>query len=70
MHLATLLELQAAHNVTCSIATYDDGLLRAAECLGFESAFAVKEKAGVKVEVKDGDKTDNEADTEPAEKKT
>ena len=70
LHLATLLELQAAHNVTCSIATYDDGLLRAAECLGFESAFAVKEKAGVKVEVKDGDKTDNEADAEPAEKKT
>ena len=38
IHLATLLELQAAHDVNCAVATDDDKLLRAAECLGFENA--------------------------------
>jgi len=41
IHLATLLELQAAHGVTCAVATDDAALLRAAECLGFENAVAV-----------------------------
>ena len=39
IHLATLLELQAAHGVTCALATDDAALLRAAECLGFGAAF-------------------------------
>ena len=38
IHLATMLELQAAHGVNCAVATDDDKLLRAAECLGFENA--------------------------------
>jgi hypothetical protein len=41
IHLATLLELQAAHGVTCAVATDDTALLRAAECLGFENALAI-----------------------------
>ena len=41
LHLATLLELQAAHGVNCAVATDDDKLLRAAECLGFENALNV-----------------------------
>ena len=41
IHLATLLELQAAHGVNCAVATDDDNLLRAAECLGFESALSL-----------------------------
>ena len=44
IHLATLLELQAAHGVTCAVATDDTALLRAAECLGFENALAVPSK--------------------------
>ena len=40
IHLATLLELQAAHGVSCAVATDDETLLRAAECLGFENALA------------------------------
>ena len=40
IHLASLLELQAAHGVTCAVATDDAALLRAAECLGFENALA------------------------------
>ena len=42
VHLATLLELQAAHGVTCAVATDDATLLKAAECMGFESAFAAE----------------------------
>ena len=41
IHLATMLELQAAHGVNCAVATDDDKLLRAAECLGFENALNV-----------------------------
>ena len=41
IHLATMLELQAAHDVTCAIATDDEILLRAAESLGFENALAI-----------------------------
>ena len=44
IHLATLLELQAAHGVTCAVATDDTALLRAAECLGFENALVVSPK--------------------------
>ena len=44
IHLATLLELQAAHGVTCTVATDDTALLRAAECLGFENALVVPPK--------------------------
>ena len=40
IHLATMLELQAAHGVTCAVATDDAVLLRAAECLGLENALA------------------------------
>ena len=40
IHLATMLELQAAHGVTCAVATDDAALLRAAECLGIENALA------------------------------
>ena len=38
IHLATLLELQSAHGVTCLLATADDELLRAAESMGFADA--------------------------------
>ena len=38
IHLATLLELQSAHGVTCLLATLDDELLRAAESMGFSDA--------------------------------
>lgn len=38
IHLATLLELQAAHGITCQIATADEELLRAAESMGFSDA--------------------------------
>ena len=44
IHLATLLELQAAHGITCAVATDDAGLLRSAECLGFENALAIEAK--------------------------
>ena len=40
LHLATLLELKAAHGVSCALATDDNGLLLAAESLGFENARA------------------------------
>ena len=40
LHLATMLELQAAHGVTCVLATGDEALMRAAESLGFENALA------------------------------
>lgn len=40
LHLATLLELRAATGITCAVATDDPGLLRAAESLGFDNAFA------------------------------
>lgn len=42
VHLATIAELQAAHGVTCAVATDDATLLKAAECMGFESAFAAE----------------------------
>jgi predicted nucleic acid-binding protein len=38
IHLATLLELQSAHGITCRMATADDELLRAAESMGFGDA--------------------------------
>lgn len=38
IHLATLLELQSAHGVTCELATCDEELLRAAESMGFADA--------------------------------
>ena len=38
IHLATLLELQSAHGVTCLLATVDDELLLAAESMGFSDA--------------------------------
>ena len=38
IHLATILELRAAHGVTCLIATCDKDLLRAAESIGFSDA--------------------------------
>lgn len=38
IHLATLLELQAVHGITCSIATDDVQLLQAAMSLGFADA--------------------------------
>ena len=40
IHLATLLELQAAHGITCSLATDDSQLLQAATALGFAEAAA------------------------------
>ena len=54
IHLATLLELQAAHGVTCAVATDDTALLRAAECLGFDNALAVPAK-GSPEEAADGE---------------
>lgn len=42
IHLATLAELQAAHGITCSVATDDETLLRAAEGMGFGNALAVE----------------------------
>lgn len=38
IHLATLVELQSAHGITCQIATCDEDLLRAAESMGFSDA--------------------------------
>ncbi len=38
IHLATLLELQSAHGITCQLATADEDLLRAAESMGFSDA--------------------------------
>lgn len=43
IHLATLLELKAAHDVTCELATDDPTLLKAAQSLGFADALAAKE---------------------------
>ena len=43
IHLATLLELQAAHGITCSVATDDTRLLQAALALGFVEAVAEPE---------------------------
>ena len=43
IHLATMLELQAAHGVTCAIATDDETLARAAASLGFEDALTSSE---------------------------
>ena len=40
IHLATLLELQAACGITCTIATDDTQLLQAATSLGFSEAVA------------------------------
>ena len=50
IHLATISELQAAHGVTCAVATDDTTLLKAAECMGFESAFAAAEPAAKKAD--------------------
>ena len=47
LHLATLLELRAA-GVACKVATDDPGLLRAAQSLGFEDAFAETGDAAAK----------------------
>ena len=47
IHLATMLELQAAHGVTCAIATDDEILAQAAASLGFEDALAASEPAPV-----------------------
>jgi hypothetical protein len=44
IHLATLLELQAVHGVTCSLATDDTQLLQAATALGFAAAAAEPEQ--------------------------
>ena len=38
IHLATLLELQSAHGITCLLATADEELLRAAESMGIGDA--------------------------------
>ena len=40
IHLATLLELQAVHGVTCTLATDDTQLMQAATALGFAEAAA------------------------------
>jgi len=40
IHLATLLELQAARGITCTLATDDAQLLQAATSLGFAEAVA------------------------------
>jgi predicted nucleic acid-binding protein len=44
IHLATLLELQAARGISCSIATDDTQLLQAATALGFAEAVAEEPK--------------------------
>lgn len=40
IHLATLLELKAAHGVECALATDDPTLLKAAQSCGFRDALA------------------------------
>lgn len=40
IHLATLLELKAAREITCSLATDDSQLMQAATALGFAAAAA------------------------------
>ena len=40
IHLATILELQSVHGISCSIATDDEQLLQAAMSLGFAEAQA------------------------------
>jgi hypothetical protein len=42
IHLATMLELQAVHGVTCLLATADGELLRAAQSMGFSDAVTAK----------------------------
>lgn len=42
IHLATLLELQSSHGVTCMLATADEELQRAAESMGFSDALAAE----------------------------
>ena len=44
IHLATLLELQTVHGITCSLATDDTQLLQAATALGFAGAAAEPEQ--------------------------
>lgn len=44
IHLATLLELQTVHSITCSLATDDTQLLQAATALGFAEAAAEPEQ--------------------------
>ena len=44
IHLATLLELQAVHGITCSLATDDSQLLQAATAIGFVEAAAKPEQ--------------------------
>ena len=50
IHLATLLELQAARGITCSVATDDTQLLQAATALGFVEAVAEPEQQEEPVE--------------------
>lgn len=45
IHLATMMELQSAHGVTCTLATCDAELLRAAESMGFSDAMKEKPPA-------------------------
>ena len=45
IHLATILELQSVHGITCSIATDDKHLLQAAMSLGFAEAQPEAEQA-------------------------
>lgn len=45
IHLATLQELQAAHGVTCLLATADADLLLAAASMGFSDALAAESVA-------------------------
>ena len=44
IHLATLLELQTVHGITCSLATDDTQLLQAATARGFAEAAAEPEQ--------------------------
>ena len=47
IHLATIQELEAAHDVRCDIASADEGFVQAAKALGFaEAADKAPEKAG------------------------
>lgn len=45
LHLATMLELQSVHGVTCALASDDEALVRAAKAMGFPMAACAAESA-------------------------
>jgi len=61
IHLATLLELQSAHGITCLLATADEDLLRAAESMGFADALKADPSATPAAPAQDASPAPNNA---------